>query len=167
MKLFAPKNDDISVYLEDREYIANTYVLRCFSVTMIIYFITFLLNILGIFVIEQSLMWQGFIPSLLIYLAVYLALKKISLSDERTKYFILFNVIVVFTILGVSITYHVVLVSLLPFLYATLYSSKKVMRYVYALTVISTVIIVYGGYAFGLCDANMVCLLYTSPSPRD
>ncbi|MBQ7781156.1 MAG: response regulator [Lachnospiraceae bacterium] len=158
MKLFTPKNDDISVYIEDREYIANTYVLRCFSVTMIIYFITFLLNILGIFVIDQRLMWQGFIPSLIIYLAVYLALKKISLSDERTKYFILFNVIVVFTILGVSITYHVVLVSLLPFLYATLYSSKKVMRYVYILTVISTVIIVYGGYAFGLCDANMALL---------
>lgn len=38
-----------------------------------------------------------------------------------------------------------VLVTLLPFLYAILYSSKKVTRYVYILTVISTVIIVYGG----------------------
>lgn len=152
------KGDDISVYLKDREYIANTYVLRCFTVTMIIYAITFLMNIMGIFVINKELMLNGFIPSVIIYFIVYFISKQISLSNTKTKYFILFSVILVFTIMGVSITYHVVLVSLLPFLYATLYSSKRVMRYVYFLTAISTIIIVYGGYYYGLCDANMVLL---------
>ena len=65
---------------------------------------------------------------------------------------------VVFTISGVFLTYHVILMSLLPFLYATLYSSKRVMRFVYGLTVISTICIVYGGYYAGLCDANMTLL---------
>ena len=32
------------------------------------------------------------------------------------------------------------------------------MRYVYILTVLSTFVVVYGGYYFGLCDANMVLL---------
>jgi len=155
------KNDDISVYIENQEYIANTYVMKCFSVTMILYFLTFLLNICGIFIIDQSVMQSGFISSLIIYFIVYLVTKKVSLSDIRTKYFILFCVVLVFTIIGMTITYHVVLIALLPFLYATLYSSKQVMRYVYGLTVISTIVVVYGGYYFGLCDANMALLTTT------
>ena len=63
-----------------------------------------------------------------------------------------------FTVSGVFLTYHVVLVMLLPILYAVLYSSKPVIRYVLILTIISTIIVVYGGYYFGLCDANMVLL---------
>ena len=138
------KNDDISVYIENQEYIANTYVMKCFSVTMILYFLTFLLNICGIFIIDQSVMQSGFVPSLIIYFIVYLVTKKVSLSDIRTKYFILFCVVLVFTIIGMTITYHVVLIALLPILYATLYTSKRVMGYVYGLTVVSTVVVVYG-----------------------
>ena len=152
------KNDDISVYIENQEYTANSYVMKCFAVSMIIYTVAFVLNLLGIFIIEQKLMWQAYIPSLFIYFTVYLVSKHVSLSNKKMKYFILFNVIFMFTIAGVFITYHMVLVSLIPFLYATLYSSRRVMRYVCTLTVISTIIIVYGGYFFGLCDANMVLL---------
>lgn len=122
----------------------------------------FLMNILGIFIIAQNLMWRAFIPSIIIYFVVFLTSKRVPLSNRKMKYFILFSIITVFTVTGVFITYHVVLVSLLPFLYATLYSSKKVMRYVYILTVISTLITVYGGYYYGLCDANMVLLTNSS-----
>ena len=161
METYAKKNDEISVYMEDQEYIANTYVMKCFSVTMILYFVTFLMNVLGVFIIDQSIMRMGFIPSLIIYFVVLLVSKKVSLSDKRTKYFILFSVVLVFTIIGMTITYHVVLIALLPILYSTLYTSKHVMRYVYGLTVISTIVVVYGGYYFGLCDANMALLTAT------
>ena len=158
MKEVRKKNDDINVYLRDREYIANTYVLRCFSVTMSIYAIAYILNLLNIFVIDQQVMLMGFIPCVAIYVTMQMISKRISLSGEYAKYFILFSIIAVYTIMGVSITYHVVLIPILPFLYATLYSSKKLMRYVYSLTVVSTFIIVYGGYYLGLCDANMTLL---------
>ena len=153
---------DISVYLKDQEYIANTYVMKCFSVTMVVYVVTFLLNTVGIFTIKQSLMWKAFLPSLLIFLIVQIGARFFSFSDPRTKYFILFSIIVVFTISGVFLTYHVVLVPLLPLLYAVLYSSRKVTNYVYGLTVLSTAIIVYGGYYWGLCDANMALLTSVS-----
>ena len=152
------QKDDIAVYLKDQEYVANRYVMKCFRVTMLVFLTTFLLNLIGIFVIERNLMWSAFIPSAILYGCVLATTHFISLSDKWIKYFILFSIVAVITIGGVFITYHVVLVSLLPFLYATLYSSKKVMRYVYVLTVISTIIVVYCGYHFGLCDANMVLL---------
>ena len=78
-------NDDITVYIADKEYTANIYVMKCFTVTMILYFITFILNLLGIFIVDQSVMIQGFIPSLVIYFIVNLITRRISLSDNRTK----------------------------------------------------------------------------------
>ena len=152
------KNDDIAVYIEDREYIANKYVMKCFAVTMWLYALVFVLNVLNIFIIDKRIMLDGFVPSMIIYVVVYLITRCISLSNEKTKYFILGSVILVITIIGVSLTYHAVLLALLPFVYATLYSSKRVMRYVYILTVISTIVTVYGGYYLGLCDANMALL---------
>ncbi len=152
------KTDDISGYLKDREHIANSYVMRCFTVTMIVFTVAFVLNLLHIFVIDQKLMMSAYIPSFIIYFVMRIAEKKISSANWFKKYLILFSIILVFTIMGVFITYHVVLIVLLPFLYATLYSSKRVMWYVYGLTVLSTVVIVYGGYYFGLCDANMALL---------
>ncbi len=152
---------DVSSYIENSEYVANKYVLKCFAITMAIYTGAFVLDLLGVFVVDKKVMAGGYIPSLIIFLIVNIACRYISLSNLRTKYFVLFSVILVYTIMGVSITYHLVLISILPFLYAMLYSSKKVMKNVYVLTVISTIIIVYGGYYFGLCDANM-SLLTTS-----
>ena len=151
-------NDEISSYIKDQEAIANNYVMKCFTVTMMVYTVTFILNLIGIFVINQGLMRKAYIPSVIIYVIVWMVTRSISMSNKKMKYFILFSIILMFTITGVFITYHVVLVLLLPILYAVLYSSKPVMRYVYILTIISTIIIVYCGYYFGLCDANMVLL---------
>ncbi len=148
----------LSAYVTDKEHTANKYVLHCFTVSILIYTIAFILNLLDIFIIDKTVMQQGFIASLVIYIVVQIVTRFISLSNEKMKYFILFSVILVYTIMGVYVTYHVVLLSVLPFLYAILYSSKRVMRYVYVLTVISTFFVVYAGYYVGLCDANMALL---------
>ncbi|MEE1029051.1 MAG: HD domain-containing phosphohydrolase, partial [Agathobacter sp.] len=152
------ERENIDKYIKDKEYIANTYVMRCFFISMIVYLIAFLLNVFDIFIIDKSIMLMGFVPSIFIYLAMLFVTKKVSLSSDKIKYFILFSIVSVFTLIGVTITYHVVVIAVLPILYAILYSSKKVMWYVYSLTVVSTIIIVYAGYYYGLCDANMALL---------
>lgn len=144
--------------IENQEYIANKYVMRCFTVAMIVYLISFVLNQAEVFIIEKELMWKAFLPSAIIYIIACLVWKKMPPTDMRTKYIILFCTVVMFTVTGVYLTYHATLLLSLPFLYATLYSSKRVMRYVFDLSVASSVISVYFGYYFGLCDANMVLL---------
>lgn len=152
------KHEKIRSAAGEQELLANTYVMRCLSITMIVYLITFLLDVFGIFTVELNLMCKAFFISAGIYILVQVVSRVISLSDKRTKYFILTCTVILFSISGMYLTYHVILTSILPFLYATLYSSRKVMRYVYTLTVLSTIVVVYGGYYFGLCDANMVLL---------
>lgn len=155
------ERENLDKYIADREYIANTYVMRCFSISMILYCICFILNVLNIFIVDNQIMLMGFIPSMIIYLLMLVTTKVVSLSSSIMKYFILLGMVSVFTLIGVSITYHVVIIAVLPILCSTLYSSKKVMRYVYGLTVISTIITVYAGYYYGLCDANMTLLTVT------
>lgn len=153
---------ELLAYIENKEYTANLYTMRCFTITMIVYVICFILNALGIFIIDGNLMKLGFIPSVIIYLVVLLVVKNVSLANPKLKYFIFFSIICVFTFISITLTYHVVVVSLLPIIYSTLYSSKRIMGYVYILTVISTVINVYVGYYYGLCDANMALLTSTT-----
>lgn len=151
-------NPNINEYINDKEYIANKYVIKSFAITVYIYTVVLVLNLLGIFTVNQKVMVSGYVMSLIIYLIMLIVLKKLTLVNEKTKYFILFVIVFIFTIIEVSLTYHAVLISLLPFLYASIYSSKKVLNYVYILTVISTFFVVYVGYYSGLCDANMALL---------
>ena len=157
MKIYRRK-DKNPVLLQNQEYVANMYVMRCFTVAMTVYFLTFILNQAGVFIIEKELMWKAFLPSAIIYIIARLVSKKMPPTDMRTKYIILFCTVVMFTVTGVYLTYHATLLLSLPFLYATLYSSKRVMRYVFDLSIVSSIISVYCGYYFGLCDANMVLL---------
>lgn len=152
------KTAEIDAYIQDQEYIANKYVLRCFTVTMVIYTLIFVLNLLDIFIVNKNIMLMGYIPAVIVYVLMHIMFPKRFLSNKITKYLVILCAVVVSTFIGISVTYHAIIVSVLPVLYAILYSSKRVMRFAMYLTVISTAAIVYGGYFFGLCDANMTLL---------
>lgn len=157
MNRFFPRgNADIEN--RSQEYTTNNYVIWCFTVTALVFTLVFILNLIGIFVVEQSLMMKAYLPSLAIYLIVLITTRFVSLDSGWVKYFVLSSIAVVITIMGVFITYHVVVVPVLLFLFASLYSSKPVMWFAVILNVISCFVVIYGGYYFGLCDANMALL---------
>ena len=151
--------EGVTDYIQEQESIANKYVMRCMAVTMLVYTITVVLNLLRIFVIDQSLMFQAYIPSLAIYLILCFVTKCVPMSSKNMKYIILFGVILFSTVSGVFLTYHVVIISFLPFLYATLYSSKKVMIYVYVLTIFSTTIMII------ILKITSITLIFRHPFP--
>lgn len=162
MKNIKYVDEHLKDYLDNKEYIANTHVMHCLFISMVLYTGCVVLNLINIFNIDTKIMMMGYIPSILIYLVLYILYKKSSVSSYRTKYFIMFGVVLAFTCVEVSVTYHAVTLAILPLLYAVLYSSKKIMWYTYGLTVLSTIATVFIGYKYGLCDANMVLLTSTS-----
>ncbi len=161
MKHIMREREDIDKYISDKELIANTYVMRCYFVSMIVYSFCCLLNFLDFFIVDNRIMLIGYIPSIIIFLIVLFVARKVTLKAEQIKFFILFCIVLMHTIISATITYHVEIIAVLPLLYAILYSSKKVMWYVYGLTVVSTIGSVYIGYYYGLCDANMALLTNT------
>ena len=112
------KRDYLSKLLEDQEYVANRYTMKCFSAIMLVFGVAFILDLLGIFVVEKRLMIFAFVPSLLVYILVYIVTRYISLSNRNMKYFIHCSLLLVLTIAGVFITYHVTLALVFPILCA-------------------------------------------------
>lgn len=152
----------ISEYDAQKERQSNQYVIHCFDITMLVYTLVLVLNLIGIFIVDIELMVKSYLINLVVYAIVKIILFKNPLKEWYIKYFILFAVIIVHTVMGVYLTYHQVIITVLPFLYAVIYSSKKVMLFAYICSVISTTISVYGGYYYGLCDANMTMLTVTT-----
>ncbi len=97
---------DIMSYVESKDYIANIHVMQCFTVTMLVYSLAFILNVFEIFIIDKDIMKAGFIPSVIIYLVVLMVTKCVALSNSKIKYFILFGILCVFTIAGTMVTYR-------------------------------------------------------------
>ena len=74
------------------------------------------------------------------------------------KIFFTFSVTLAVTVDATTLSYHAVLLSVLPLLLATQYTSKKVIIYTYLISILGIFIGVMGSYYWGLCDANMLFL---------
>lgn len=142
---------------------ANKYTLKCLVITYCIFAFTWLLNVLRIFIVDSTLMNLGFLMSTILILILLTIYRFVGAKKEWFKYLIVGFAVAITSILGVILTYHVLLACILPLIYAIQYSSKKLVFYTYAITVVGMFVIVMGGYYFGLCDANMV-FLTTKPT---
>lgn len=141
----------------------NKYTLKCFKTMLLGVSIMWLLNYLHIFIVNMELMTRGIAIAVAILIAALIFGKVVDLHKPWVKYVLIAFTILASTVLGVTLTYHALLVSIIPLLLATQYTNKKILVYTYLLTVLSTFVIVMGGYFFGLCDANML-LLTTEPT---
>lgn len=140
------------------EVTANRYAIRCNTITQIIMFIIWILNLLNIFTINFKTTTITLILTLIIYVTGAIICLNADLSKAWVKYFIITWTILLITCLTTALTYHATIASVLPIIYTTMYSSKRIKWYTIFAVIISTMITVYGGYYFGICDANMVLL---------
>lgn len=150
---------------QEIDYKINKYTLSCLKVTFIVVCAVMLANELNIFVVSQELMMWGVLSFTFVFFVTIILCKCVDLHKSWVKYALIFNTVVAVTVAGVALTYHTVLLSVLPLLLAVQYSNKKVVIYTYILTILSTFTIVMGGYYWGLCDANMLTL--TTERTRD
>ena len=145
------------------DYRINLYTIRCLKIMLISIVIMWLLNYFHIFIVNMKLVSQGFGVSCGILLVVLFIASKTDLHHVWVKYFLITSAILGITVLGITLTYHTLLLSIIPLLLATQYADKWTTIYTYVLTLISTFLIVICGYFWGLCDANML-LLTTEPA---
>lgn len=136
----------------------NKYTLKCLKTMLIAVLIMWLLNFLHIFIVNMKLMTKGIGIAAGILVVAIMVGKVIDLHKAWVKYVLIAFTILASTVLGVTLTYHTLLLSIIPLLIATQYTQKKILAYTYVLTTISTFVIVMGGYFWGLCDANMLLL---------
>lgn len=152
--------DSRKVTIEKSEIEANIFTAKCQITMTLVMLFALILNILDIFIIEDSLMYKAFFGSLLCTILACIVVKFYNTSPI-TKYIILFIMVALVTIVGIFLTYHLIIISALPILCSAQYKNKRFIYYSYGITVISTFLIVMLGYFYGLCDANMYALTNT------
>jgi len=145
-------------YFHNDEMVLNQYALKSVTSAIVTIAIVWLLTMINVFIIDKNVTTICFGLSLIVYLIGRFVCRKNKMSQWWMKYFILLWVVTIVTILTTFMTYHAVLVYLLPIVYTAMYSSKKMMVYTYILTALSIIVSVYTGYYVGICDANMVLL---------
>ena len=145
-------------YLKNGELVSNQYALKSVTSAIVIITIIWILNALNIFMVDTTTTTRCFLACTIVYIIGMMVCKLNDMSKPWIKYFILLWVVVIITLVTTFLTYHAVLACLLPIVYTSMYSSKKMMGYTYILTVCSIIISVFGGYYLGICDANMVLL---------
>lgn len=133
----------------------NKYTLKCLKITLVALWAIWIANVLNIFIIDTELLSQGVLGASIVIAAAIVFGKVSDLHKPWVKYVLLFNMILAITILGITLTYHTVLLSVLPLLVATQYTSNRMIVYTYLLSIVSIFSSVVGGYFWGLCDANM------------
>ena len=145
---------------------ANAYTLKCMCVSSIVMIVAWTLNILKIFIIDQTIMNHSLIGVFIFIVCGFLV--KFTLGFERTvsNYLMLFLFVGMITFVNMQLSYHVTLFMPFPMVCAVLYGRKKYARYTFALISFGLLGSVLVGFQIGLCDANML-LLTTSTKANE
>lgn len=153
---------DYSIDYESLEGHSNRFTVRCLLITYFFMAFMWVLDLLGIFIVDKGLMNYGFFLLSFLVLLLIAICKLVGYNKPWLKYVIIIFAVLMTDVLAVVLTYHIVIASVLPLIYAIQYSDKKLLFFSYGMSVIGIFASVMAGYYFGLCDANMV-LLTTGP----
>lgn len=147
-----------NTYCEQKDKMQNIFSVRCIIIIFMLYSFTFFLNLIGIFVVDTSIFVSSYVE-MIVTLLVYLALlTSIGLERSITKYVNITVIAVIVMIAGCALTYHTVIIVVIPIIFSSMYADKKLANYAFAITILSIIITTYIGYYDGVCDANMALL---------
>ena len=141
------------------ENTSNKYVIHCMKIMHLLLLGIWALNILNIFPINKEIVFVCMASSLFFYVIGMICWHFMDLNKKYVKYLIILWTVIITTIMSTGLTFHAFLVGVLPILFCSLYSSKRLMVFTAFLTIISTFFSVLVGYHYGICDANMALLI--------
>lgn len=145
-------------------YQVNEFTLRCIRIATFIYMGSFVLNIMGVFIIDSKIMNIGIVGTAVFFVLSHVIGHISGLENTFTKYFLLFCFVSMITFFSTILSYHTTMFMLVPMICSVQYHSKKVTIYIYILTCIGFCVSVFVGFQVGVCDANMLLLTTTTKS---
>lgn len=145
-------------YEKHPEAIANKYALHCMRIAMVLLCFIWFMNILNVFMVDAKTIATAATMDLIIYAIGVVFFGFVDLRERWVKYVVVLWAVAMMTILTTYLTFHAYLVCVLPIIFCSMYSSKKITWWGYFLTVIGITITVYVGFNHGVCDANMALL---------
>lgn len=140
----------------------NIYAFRFIFFCLIMYTVESILNIADIFIVDKRIFSAGYLVACLFGILYLILLLSFGLEYHMTKYISITAITCIIASASISLTYHMVIILMIPIIIAGMYPSKKLSVYTFILTICSIIVSTYAGYYYGVCDANMALLTATS-----
>ena len=121
--------------LKKNEKEANVIVAKVMRVTFVIFTLIYILNVVGIFVVEQNIMTIAYVGGSMTLLLPTLIVNLLKKEGSFIKYINIICASIFVTLLSITLTFHVVAIYVYPIAIASLYFSKKLNIVATALTV--------------------------------
>lgn len=159
--LFSKITDDAPVY-EKKDVVENIFVFRMLLVWHLLYTFVFILNCLEVFIVDKAIFATGYLLSCILLIVFIIALLIFGVDHVCAKYLCISEAGFLVMITSSTLTYHMVIVVMLPIVIAGVYSSRKLSIFAFVFSIFNIAFSTYVGYYFGVCDANMALITITS-----
>ena len=159
--LFSKITDDAPVY-EKKDVVENIFVFRMLLVWHLLYTFVFILNCLDVFIVDKAIFATGYLLSCILLIVFIIALLIFGVDHVCAKYLCISEAGFLVMITSSTLTYHMVIVVMLPIVIAGVYSSRKLSIFAFVFSIFNIAFSTYVGYYFGVCDANMALITTTS-----
>lgn len=123
--------------LRQNEKEANIIVAKVMRITFVIFTLVYILNVIDVFIVDDTIMTIAFIGGGIFLLLPTLLTNLLKIDNYGLKYIYVVCAALFVTILSITLTFHVVVIYVYPIGIASLYFSKK-------LNIIATVLTVIG-----------------------
>ena len=148
------------ILIENEEQ-ANVIVAKVMRITLLIFTFIYLLDVIGIFIVNLKIMTAAFLGSAGLLLLPTLLVNICKQNNSYIKYVNVLVAVVFTTLLSITLTYHVVVIYVYPIAIASLYFSRKLNILSTALTVTGVSIGQLAAYYLDtLQDDNFLTLDY-------
>lgn len=124
------------VILNENEKQANVIVAKVMRITFYIFTLVYLLNVVGIFVINDVIMTGAYIGSGCLLMLPTVIVKGLKVDSGYVKYINVASAALFVTLISIALTYHVVVIYVYPIAIASLYFSKLVNTVATSITVV-------------------------------
>lgn len=142
--------------LADQEIRSNKHTLKGFGWFLIAVALIWLLTVTGFFEVDKKLITIAFISNIILFIpAVYIYLKS-DLSKSWIKYFLLSLICIVSAVIAAFLSFHAVLVYVVPLLLAIQYRRRSTIWFVYAVNTVTMLISSLVSFYYGICDLNIL-----------
>lgn len=132
-------NATLNKIIKQNEKNANIVTGKVMAITFLIFTFIYILNIIGIFIIDQTAMMLAYFISAFLLLSPFVINKFFNPADNRLKYLYVFFACLFLFVITTTLTYHVVLIYAYPIAISGIYFSRKLTRNSTIMTIIVTV----------------------------
>ena len=150
--------------LKYQEMKSNKYTLDGVVLFIAMEIIVWALNIVGVFEIDKRTITTAVFISLMCLVPIIIVLIKGDMSKTRYKYMFLTLICTATGVMCAMLSYHAVLLYVVPLLFAAHYRQRKTLWFTYAINSLSVLLSMILGFLYGICDLN---LLFEGSHKRD